>query len=245
MRMPWSSHLCCVLFLAAIGQILAATEMQDKTVSYSHDRSRLYDFSKKEFKCLWRCEVNESDLRNKVNTAFTEGNKLISLTIKFSYPKKVDEKCMSQTSNNSIGGDTKQWNYSFWQIFLIDRKLPISVNNAIRRFSSWIGAHVDVYVKVNCSLQFTAKSANRQHLSGELSSRGYLERILRSTAASLGELCNTEVEQNDQQTCIKITNGTNDRWTILIAFVVFFFHHAVRLYWPCSCLSFCCHRGHT
>lgn len=178
MRMPWSSHLCCVLFLAAIGQILTATEMQDKTVSYSHNRSRLYDFSKKEFKCLWRYEVHDSDLRNKVNTAFTEGNKLISLTIKFSYPKKVDEKCLSQTSNNSIGGNTKQWNYSFWQIFLIDRKLPISVNNAIRRFSSWIGAHVDVsYVKVNCSLQFTAKSANRQHLSGELSSRGYLERI--------------------------------------------------------------------
>ena len=35
MRIPRFSHVCFVLFLAAIGQILVASEKQDKTVSRS------------------------------------------------------------------------------------------------------------------------------------------------------------------------------------------------------------------
>ena len=77
--MPWSSRVCFALRLAAIGQILVASEKQDKTVSNYRDRSKLYDLSKREFKCLWRCQVNELDLNTRLNTAFTEGNKLISL----------------------------------------------------------------------------------------------------------------------------------------------------------------------
>ena len=232
MRIPRFSHVCFVLFLAAIGQILVASEKQDKTVSRSaasgdesdhRNRWRFHVFSKKEFKCLWRCEVNESDLSTRLNTAFTEGNKLISFIFAFPYPKKVDEKCVNLTLDKSIGGNDKQWNYSSWQIFLIDRKLPSSVNNAMKRFSSWIEAHVRVHVNVSCN--FTANSSNSQRPRGELSSHAYLEKILRSTAASLGELCDTEVEQNSQQPCIEINevSWAKDRWTIFSALGCFVF----------------------
>ena len=97
-----------------------------------------------------RCEVDESDLSTRLNTAFTEGNKVISLRFTISYPKKVNEQCVNQTLNESIGGDAKQRNHSSpWQLLLIDRKLPSSINNAIQRFSSWIEAYAIVYVNVN------------------------------------------------------------------------------------------------
>ena len=113
-------------------------------------------------------------------------------------------------------GNAKQRKYSSWHLFLIDRKLPNSVNNAIRKFSSWIEAYVQVGVKVSCN--FTANSLINQDVMGELSSQAYLERILRSTAASLGELCNSEEEGNDQQTCIKIRkDNANREGTILSA----------------------------
>jgi len=67
-----------------------------------------------------------------------------------------------------------------------------------------------MFVSVSCN--FKATSAKRRQLSGELTSRVYLERVLCSSAASLGELCNTEVKRNSQQTCIKISevNRTNN-----------------------------------
>ena len=60
---------------------------------------------------------------------------------------------------------------------------------------------------------------------GKFSSRAHLERILRPTAASLGELCNSEEERgNDQQTCIKISkNNANCEGTILSALGCFIF----------------------
>ena len=130
---------------------------------------------------------------------------------------------MNLTLDKSIGGNDKQWNYSSWQIFLIDRKLPSSVNNAMKRFSSWIEAHVRVHVNVSCN--FTANSSNSQRPRGDLSSHAYLEKILRSTAASLGELCDTEVEQNSQQPCIEINevSRAKDRWTIFSALGCFVF----------------------
>lgn len=224
LRMPWFSHVCFVLLLAAIGQILVASEKQDKAVSRYRNRSRFHDFSKKEFKSLWRCEVNESYLSNWLNTAFTEGNKLISLTFKISYPKKVDEKYVNQTLNKSIEGNVKLWNHSYWQMFLIDRKLPGSVNNVIRRFSFVIGTHVSLYFNVSCN--FTVNSAINQHvLSDAFYPRVYLERILRSTAASFGELCTTEVDQTSQQPCIDVSevNRVKDRWNNLIALGCFAF----------------------
>ena len=222
MRIPWFSHASFILLLAAIGLISVASEEQDKTVSNYRDRSKVYDFSKKELKCLWRCEVDESDLSTRLNAAFTEGNKVISLRFTISYPKKVHEQCVNQTLNESIRGNATQWNYSSWELHLIDRKLPSSVNNAIQRFSSWIEAYARVYVNVSCN--FTANSLINQELSGELSSYVYLERIIRSIAASLGELCNTEVQQNGEQTCIKISkDNASHNWTILSALGCFLF----------------------
>ena len=222
MRIPWFSHASFILPLAAIGQISVASEEQDKTVSNYRDRWKVYDFSKKEIKCLWRCEVDESDLSTRLNLAFTEGNKVISLRFTISYPKKVHEQCVNQTLNESIRGNATQWNYSSWELHLIDRKLPSSVNNAIQRFSSWIEAYARVYVNVSCN--FTANSLINQELGGELSFYVCLERTLRSTAASLGELCNTEVEQNGQQTCIKISKDNASRkWTILSPLGCFLF----------------------
>ena len=132
---------------------------------------------------------------------------------------------MNQTLNESIEGNAKHRNYSFWELLLIDRKLPSSVTNAIRKFSFWIEAYT--YANVNVSCNFTTSSLINQDLSGELSSHAYLERILRSTAASLGELCNTEVEGNGQQTCIKISRVIRDsadsKWTIIKSLSCFVF----------------------
>jgi len=234
-RMPCFSRACLALFLAAIGEILAASEKQVRTVSSYRDRSKLYDFSKEEFNCLWRCEV-ESDLSTWLNKAFTEGNKLISFTFKFSYPKKADEQC------KSVGRNAKRWNYSSWEIFLKDRELPSFVNSAIRRFSSWLEVHDGAFFNVSCN--FTANLSISQHLRGELSPRACLERTLRSTAASLGQLCNTEIERKDQRTCIKISEvnraNLSTPWTILGCF---FFLNTVRLYWPYIRLSLCYPRG--
>ena len=100
-----------------------------------------------------------------------------------------------------------------------------SVNNAIRRFSSWLEAHAGFYVNVSCN--FTVDSSIGQHLNGKLSPRQYVKRILRSTAASLGELCNTGVERNGQQTCIKMSEvnwaPVSTRWTIFSVLDCFVF----------------------
>lgn len=111
------------------------------------------------------------------------------------------------------------WFSTSWKIFLIDRKLLSSVNNTIRRLvSTWIGTHVHVYLKDSCN--FKATSANRRQLSGELSSLVYLEKVLRSLTASLGEFCNHRSKVKcmviKRVSLISEVNRTNAWWTFLI-----------------------------
>ena len=94
-----------ILLLAAIGQTPVASEEQDKTVFNYRDRSKVMISVRKN--SSERCEVDESDLSTRLNAAFTEGNKVISLRFTISYPKKVNQQCVNQILNESIGGNAK------------------------------------------------------------------------------------------------------------------------------------------
>ena len=64
---------------------------------------------------------------------------------------------------------------------------------------------------MNCTLNMLdGKSAYSLKDFGEFAGpHDYFEKILRSTVATMGELCDTDVKPNDQQTCIKISEGVS------------------------------------
>ncbi|KAJ7390661.1 Multidrug resistance-associated protein 1 [Desmophyllum pertusum] len=184
----------------AFWRISEATEIKDSDVSSYRNRATLDGFSKQEFNCGWSCKVMESDLNNSINTAFNEGKILISIS--FQYEKKVDKRCVNEASHN-----WRRFGSKGWQIWLVNNKLPSFACTAIRKLSYLLEANFpERMVKADCTLNLTTKSTNSQSSYSELSPHDHLEKILRSTVAgSLGKLCTTEVDQNDLQTCIKIS----------------------------------------
>ena len=76
-------------------------------------------------------------------------------------------------------------------------------------------------IKANCTL--ILKSANSKKLYGELSVHDNFEKTFRSRVATLGELCNAEEEQNDQQTCIKISEWVPSQWIQVLSFLLIAF----------------------
>ena len=79
----------------------------DKEVVLSlSNGTALNGFSEQGFECVWRWEVNESDLNESLNTAFTAGKILIIQS--FYYPEKVDKNCVNQMLHNSSGEEKEQ-----------------------------------------------------------------------------------------------------------------------------------------
>ncbi len=232
--MPWSFQLYFALLIATLYQISQATAVK-ATVWSSSNRSTLNGFSEQELKCVWRCKVNRTDINNSINTAFTEGKILIIL--RFDYLRKVDKKCVNQELYSSSKEETEHWHSVYWQIWLVNNKLPSSANNAALRYLfsslaakySWFNGHA---VKGNnCTLNIL-QSTYKQNDFDERSPRDCFEKILRSTIATLGELCNTEVEGNDQQTCIKISERAPSfsGWAFCgLLFMTFFTYFAPTL----------------
>ncbi len=201
--MPRSFQLYFALLIATFCQTSEASNVTEM----SRNRTTLNGFRDQGLKCAWRCEVDKSDLYNNVKTAFNEGKILIILG--FRYLNKVDKNCAHEILHNSSEeGTFKQWSHSYWQIWLVNNKLPMSANNVIRIFASWVGARANLWqlpVEGNCTFITPAKSTTSQKSDGERTfPRDHLKKVLRSTAGSLGKLCNTDVEQSDQQTCIEI-----------------------------------------
>lgn len=195
-------------------------------VSSFSNRTTLNGFRDQGYKCTRRCEVEKLDLYNRVKTAFNEGKILINLG--FDCLKKVDKKCVHEILHNSSEkGTFNPWShsYAYWQIWLVNNKLPISANSALRKFASWVGASANLWnfpVKGNCTFILPAKSATSQKSDGERTfPRDHLKKVLRSTAGSLGKLCNTEVERGDQQTCFEIGESSwiHTLTTIIIGFL--------------------------
>ncbi|KAL9964370.1 hypothetical protein ACROYT_G028001 [Oculina patagonica] len=213
----------------AFCQIPQATNVNE-TVWSSSNRTTLNGFSEQEIKCGWRCEVNVSDLSTSIKTAFSTGK--IVIYLRFDYLKKVDKKCVNQLLNNSSREESERRNSVYWKIWLVNNKLPTSANSAaVRRLLSFLAFNKTYkYLTTNnCTLDL--KSTHIQEDYDELSPRDYFENILRLTVATMGELCNTEVERNEQQTCIKITESVPSfsGWVFCILdllFMIFFTYFA-------------------
>ncbi len=223
--MPWSFQLYFALLIAAFCKTAKATKVTEM-VSSSSNGTTLNGFRDQGFKCVWRCEVDKSDLYNRIKTAFNEGKILINL--RFDCLKKVDKKCAHEIlRNSSEEGTFKSWSLSYtdWQIWLVNNKLPLSAYNAIGTFGSWVGASANFWnipMKANCSFTLPAKSTTSPKINGERTfPRDHLKKVLRATAGSLGKLCNTDVELSDQQTCIEIGESTwiNTLTTMFIGFL--------------------------
>ncbi|KAL9964372.1 hypothetical protein ACROYT_G028003 [Oculina patagonica] len=192
----WSCQVYFALFLILFCQTTDGTESRETTVSHYRDKTTQ--------QCSWSCKFNESDLRNRINMDLAD--KKLPIALRFWYLKEEDEKCVNQTSHNSSREDTKQRHESRWQIWLVNNKLPSSVNNAIQRFSLLVFAYSNRrhFIKANCTL---LKSTNSHNLDGEISPDDHFEKILRSTVTTQGQLCNTKVQRNDiQASVLGVTN---------------------------------------
>lgn len=163
--------------------------------------------------------MNGSDLNTRIKKAFTEQKILISLS--FDYLETVDKKCANHVLYNTHNEDIEQlWHSSDWQIWMVNNKFPNSANNAATRSLLSLFDLSPVFYKqlaaehrvaVNCSLDMLdGTSAYSLKDFGEFAGPpDYFEKILRSTVATMGELCDTDVKLNDQQTCIKISEGVS------------------------------------
>ncbi|XP_078381065.1 uncharacterized protein LOC144663863 [Oculina patagonica] len=93
------SQVCFTVLLAVFGHAQALARSHHSNTIESHGFGN-------ETQCSWNCTVHESDLTEEIKVTIANG-KLIQLVVK--YENKVDDKCVNQTSRNSSGNVTEQW----------------------------------------------------------------------------------------------------------------------------------------
>ena len=228
--MLWSFKLSVCLLTVVCGlSSEAPTEQNERKAmgSFFQDITSKLEIQKKsgerQFQCRWNCQIVKSDLVNLTKTTvITKGRKL---RLAFHYEKIVEDDCVNRASRNPNG---KLPEFEYWQLWLVNNTLPSFGGNVIRGFSALIQASFEDHFKVLCRFRKT-DSSEKGTLYGELSPPSeHLENILRSTVRSLGEVCDTQSE-NDVQTCIQISEfNHNSRWKdfvlhgLIIAFITIY-----------------------
>ena len=232
MKMHCTLQLCFALLLTALGLVSEATESKVDVVS-------TVESSEQEFKCGWNCEYMESDVSHSVNWAFRTGELLLRL--EFQYEERVNPNCVNETSEVSRKvGSTR------WQIWSVNRKTPSIASKALRKFFDLSLRTFNMsfrIFKANCTFNFTqTKSNNSQEHLKELSPREYFKEIIRLTVAPMGNICKNENEQNDlhgNETCIMITEYTQDPFSSLTEIIGFLFMIVFTFFGPAVVCVFC------
>lgn len=108
MRMLSASKLCFAILLISF-QCHTRTKAE---VSPRHDNMILDgEGYRNEIRCSWNCTVTDSDFPEQRKTVLAHPNRLIKLVVM--YEKKVDEKCVNQTSLSSNRVVAENW--QIWQ----------------------------------------------------------------------------------------------------------------------------------
>ena len=171
-----------------------------------HDNMTLRDLNDGT-RCGWNCTDIDSYLMGEMKTAITK-KKLIRIVVK--YEKRVDDKCVNQTSRNSSGNITEHW-----QIWLPRKHISVfakaleSVKNLLHCGDS-TGEHTEIMAI--CTLRpVNATAAKSTYYNG--ASPIFFRSQLVDLRAKLDVLdsidCNTQTTGN-LQPCIKITKSTGN-----------------------------------
>ena len=202
----------------------APTEKNERKVMGSYFQNMTRDLGmekesgKRQFQCLWHCQIVESDLVNITQTTvMNEGRKL---RLAFHYEEIVEDDCVKRISRNSNGNLTE-----YWQVWFVNNTPPTLGGNVIRSFSALIQESFEDQVKVSCRFRKTNPSGEKTVYEELSSPSKHLEKILRSTVRLLGEVCDAQSE-NDVQTCIQISQFNHSaQWKdfVLHGLIIAFF----------------------
>ena len=210
------SQLCFAVFLAAFCQTQAEVNHKTLVSSHNYDKTLLNHGFGNETRCSWNCTVITSDRTEEMKTSIAN-RKLIRLVVK--YEKKVDDKCVNQTSHNF----TEHWQISLPNNFS-------SFTNEMEKLSSLISflsgsSAQDNKIRAVCTLQPppTAATSDQKNV-------GVSAHDLKELFAGY-PLCNAE--RDISQPCINITKSTGNitddprrdypkEWQVVIFGVLFF-----------------------
>ena len=197
--MLWSTELFFIFFFPAVfGRPQKATETNKMMSSYDGDKIQNGSV-REQFQCSWNCQITDSNLRNRIQTTIFVEKRQLRLAVQ--YKTIVDEKCRSRRTSRSQSGNITR----HWQIRLVKNALSSFAGNAIKSFSTFIKVSFHHQVKGLCTFG-NHNSSLRGASYGERSHSNHLDKILRSTVTSLGdlEICGAQVEKT-MQTCIEIS----------------------------------------
>ena len=114
-------QLCFVVFLASFPCARAEGSSHESQYNGNGTLKDSNGFSN-HTRCSWNCTVLYSNLTEQRRTAFAQ-NRLIA----FGYLKMMDEKCVKQTSRNSIGSDIE-----FFKVLLLANNKLSSFDQAMQ-----------------------------------------------------------------------------------------------------------------
>ncbi len=189
--------------------VLLAVFCHAEALARSHHNNTLvnHGFGNKT-RCSWNCTVIESDLTEEIKVTVAMG-KLIQLVV--NYENKVDDKCVNQTSRNSSGNATEQW-----QIWLANKQL--SFFSKIMKSLENLMLDTDLNkerkeIRALCTLRPSGTTAS----TPESNSSIQFAMFSRSHLTALGVELNTtdfDTEETENlQPCINITNSTGNNGT--------------------------------
>ncbi|XP_020601975.1 uncharacterized protein LOC110041051 [Orbicella faveolata] len=156
-----------------------------------------------ETRCNWNCTDMDSDFSEETKTAIAE-KKMIRLVVK--YEKRVNEKCVNQTSRNSSGNVTEHW-----QIWLANKQLSLfakALESVINMMLCPNSTGEQKEIMAICTLRpVNATAAKPTHY--KVASPIFFP-SLRDLGVKLDSIdCNTQTTDNSQP-CINITKSTGD-----------------------------------
>ena len=194
-----ASQISFALFvLASFGH--AQTGVNNSVVSFHHQNTptAISQGFGTETRCSWNCTVVDSDLTEELKTIIAK-RRLIRLAVKFE--KKMDDKCVNQTSRNSSGNATEHW-----QIWLSNN--VSSVANVMETLSNLISFLSSSNAERNeiravCTLQSSPTAATSHQKN-----TGVAIHDLKELFAGYPQPCNTE--RNIAQPCINVAKSTGN-----------------------------------
>ncbi|KAJ7390671.1 hypothetical protein OS493_023383 [Desmophyllum pertusum] len=222
------SQLCFVVFLAAFCH--ARAEVNHETLVSSHN----HGFGIKT-RCSWNCTVIKSDLTEEMKTTIAN-RKLIRLVVK--YEKKVDDKCVNQTSHNLT---------EHWQIWLSNNVSSfVNVMESLSNLISFLsGSNAERNeIRAVCTLQ-SSPAAATSHQKNTGVSADDLKELFAEYPCWPEQPCNTN--DRSQHACINITkstgNNTDDlndpnEWQVVVFGVLKFILGLSLMYYAPAFLCF-------
>ena len=158
-------------------------------------------------RCSWNCAIMDAHFLEEMKTK-TAKKKVIRLVVK--YEKRVNDKCVNQTSGNGSRGNVTE----HWEILLLGKQLSV-LKKALESVANMMSCSdpdsVDELKKIMaiCTLTpVSTKSTEPTYYSG--SSTNFFLYRLANLGVKLDTIdCSTQMKDNSQP-CIKITKSTGN-----------------------------------